>query len=632
MRLSYAAFLPLLLLSALVAAASPRPGFLDDPLADQDAERAIELMRAGDYARAREILGRIVVRRELARGLDHMTGGEPRDALVCFDHVLEVEPGNAEALYMRGRACFQAASQTPAGAQLFFEDALASFDAAWRRGYGVDAIFEASRSARMANQSERALELARRGTAELAGLEIVPELAQPAERTLAEAAFGRYVEVRQTGEDSEELFGLTEEALQKLLGRTPADAWSWQQLANLYQWRGDLERARTEAELGLEQLPEDALLHQRAAELTRMVGGRDAVIALFEGRIQRHPDVALGWWYSAVELVLRGCDAITAGTEARADFQLAEERFRSCRALESDYEADCRGYEAICRAGLGWSARARGELAEAERSFHSMEDAIERGLTWAYPPYLGSGIQGLQSLADDYYVEHEEEADAVANAVAIYDFLQAYLPDDGTIANNAGFFNRDLAVLLDQQAELALARARTKQDPSEAQAARTEANDLRELARERMERSWESYVRAATLAPRDARIQNDTGLIMAYYLRRDAKLAEEYILRAIALAEEQLGDEPYLASLDATMREDLPVALGDAYQNLGVLYLSMGRDPRRALEWFRKSLASGSAARPDVEEQWIPACEKMIAGDPDPLAAVENEIWLHQGR
>jgi tetratricopeptide (TPR) repeat protein len=599
---------------------------------EQDAERAIELVRAGEYEQARELLGQILVRRDLALGAEQMHGGDPRDALVHFDHALELEPKNASALFLRGRASFDAATLFPTNALYFYEDAEANFEDAWKGGYGVEAPFEASRAARMAGKSEKALELALAGMAELEKQAEPPELAQPAERTLVEAAFDRYVAQRQAGETADELYRLSEDHLKKLLGREPTDAWAWTQLTNLHQWGGDLASAFDAAKLGLEILPEDAGLHARAAELARASGGRELVLSFYSDFVTHRPEIALGWWYSGVELVLRGCDRLAQAAEAAADFKEAQARFQRCRQLQPSYEKDCRGYEVVCRSGLGWSARAQGDLAGAEVAFHSMEDVVEKGLSWAYPPYLGSGVEGLQALADDYYVGHEEDAGAVANAVAIYDFLQTYQPDDGTVANNAGFFNRDLAVLLDQQAERGLTRARDVQNPAERDAARSEAQSLRERARERMDRSWEAYQRAAALSPEDARIQNDTGLIMAYYLRSDAKVAEDYFLRAIALSEKQLADEALLASMPEHVRTDLPRAYGDACQNMGVLYLTMRRDPARAREWFEKSITIGPPDREDVTKEWILACEKMIAGDPEALAGVRREIWSHQDR
>jgi tetratricopeptide (TPR) repeat protein len=149
---------------------------------EQEADRAIELVRAGEYEQARELLGQILVRRDLALGEAQMQGGDPRDALVHFDHALELEPENAAALFLRGRASFEAAVLFPANALYFYEDAQSNFEDAWKRGYGVEAPFEASRAARMAGQGERR-ELALAGVVELetAGR---PVLAQPAERTV----------------------------------------------------------------------------------------------------------------------------------------------------------------------------------------------------------------------------------------------------------------------------------------------------------------------------------------------------------------------------------------------------------------------------------------------------------------
>ncbi len=625
-------FPALALLLPAIALATPGGATRAPDGGEQEVEHAIELVRAGSYLEAREILGRILVRRDLELGEQQMKGGDPRDALVHFDHALELEPKNAAALFLRGRASFEAATLFPGNAQFFYQDAQSNFEDARKHGYGVEATLEASRAARMAGQGEKALELALAGVAELDALDEPPVLSQPAERTLVEAAFDQYVEQRQAGDAGDELFRLTEDHLRKLLGRAPVDSWAWTQLTNLYQWKGDLASAFTEAKLGLELRPEDAGLHARAVELARASGGREQVLAFYADFVERRPEIALGWWYSGVELVLRACDQYAQAADARADFREAETRFQRCRQLEPIYENDCRGYEVVCRAGLGWSERAQGNLTAAEVAFYSMEDVVEKGLSWAYPPYLRSGIEGLQALAYDSYKGHEEDAAAVANAVAIYDFLQTYQPENGTVANDAGFFNRDLAVLLDQQAERGIVRAQSKPDPGEREAALSEAQSLRKRARERMERSWVAYQRAAALAPEDARIQNDTGLIMAYYLRSDAKLAEDCFLRAVALAESQLADEARLAQMDERVREDLPLAHGDACQNLGVLYLTMLRKPEQALEWFRKSCTIGPHERVDVTENWIPACEKMLAGDPDPLAGVRHEIWSHQDR
>jgi hypothetical protein len=259
---------------------------------------------------------------------------------------------------------------------------------------------------------------------------------------------------------------------------------------------------------------------------------------------------------------------------------------------------------------------------------HELEDVLES----AYPPHLRTGVDGLQQLLAEYYDDHEEDPEAVGIAVKIFDFLHAFLPEIPDFANNAGFFNRDLAVLLDQQAAAALGEASAFENPNARAQSEREAQRLRTRARELMERSWAAYQNASRLAPEDARIQNDTGLIMAYYLRTDAKAAERYFLRAIELAEAQLADEQVLAEMSDARREDLPVAYGDACQNLGVLGLTLTHDPQTALGWFEKALSIGPVERPDVTEAWIPACRRAIAGDSDALEVVRREVWLHRDR
>ena len=64
-------------------------------------------------------------------------------------------------------------------------------------------------------------------------------------------------------------------------------------------------------------------------------------------------------------------------------------------------------------------------------------------------------------------------------------------------------------------------------------------------------------------------------------------------------------------------------ALGDAYQNLGVLHLVLRNEPAEARKFFDKSFEVGP--RPRVGREWIaqialPACDRAAAGQPiDPV-------------
>lgn len=64
---------------------------------------------------------------------------------------------------------------------------------------------------------------------------------------------------------------------------------------------------------------------------------------------------------------------------------------------------------------------------------------------------------------------------------------------------------------------------------------RETADALGLRARDLMERSWRAYESAAWLSPEDARIVNDAGVILTYYLQRDPETAQRCFERAIEL-------------------------------------------------------------------------------------------------
>jgi hypothetical protein len=138
-----------------------------------------------------------------------------------------------------------------------------------------------------------------------------------------------------------------------------------------------------------------------------------------------------------------------------------------------------------------------------------------------------------------------------------------------------------------------------------------------------MERSYAAYSMAAELSPDDARIVNDTGLILAYYLRREPARARELFLRAIELGSAQLEAGIEDPERNAFVTE----AVGDAHQNLGVLALTLEGDAGAAREWFLKSIAIGPYPREVVESWYLPLCEKVLAGELDVREVVRASDW-----
>ena len=604
-----------------------------DPDADPRVAEAAGALHAGDLERARELTTQLLLEEKLSEGVRLFAEGRPREALPVLDDAIELDPRSAEAWFARGRAAFETAPDD-AQAQFFYADAQHSFERAAQRSKSARDHLWASRAARMAGDRSAALDHARKGVLALGQNEPPEGLDRSPERILAEAAFDRYVELRQAENDASELFRETEDQLARLLGDRPDDPWPWLQLANLYQWEGRLDDALATLERGLAVLPASEDLHNRGVAVAREAGGRERVFEVYERFRESHPDVALGVWYPAVETFERALERYQGGEDAREDFAEAERAFRACREQSPEYADACIGYEVMCRAGVAWCQfqASRGESVTAEQraqalqsakaAFLSMEDLKEGGLTWQIEGRLGSGIQGLEFLLLEYS-QDPMSVQSMVNAAAIADYLHVYLPDSADQANNAGFFNRDAAVLLEIEALRAASRAEEETDSAKSRELDREAERLRARATELMTRSYDAYKDAVRLNPDDVRVVNDTGLVMVYYLRSDVEAGEHYLRRAVSLGEEQLAE----TTLEGEDLLDLKEALGDAYQNLGVLHLTLKNDPAAARPFFEKSLEIGPYPRVQVEQVFLPACD----GNAEALTRISPpEIWNHE--
>lgn len=587
-----------------------------------------------------------------ARARDLVAAGRPYDALVLLDEAQAAAPEDAGVWYARGVAAL-AAGDLGTSATDFYIDAGRAFERAVELGYGPDASVGASRAARASLESERALELARAAEAALAAAHPAPVLEQPLERTLIEALFGVYVERRQAEVPANELFAELEERLTAATARDPRDAWAWTQLANLHQWEGGNEPAAQAFRHVLDLQPADSPTHERAVALARAAGGREAVLALYSDFDAAHPGSALSAWFQGVEVFGQAVVDLQANRSSIPGFEAARAHFVRCRELEPSYESSARGYEVMCQNGIAWALYAERDLEAAQAAFLATEDVIEGGLQWQIEGSLSSALLGLQFVADQYVQRGEGEFDLVGKpeAAAIFDLLREYKPDDADFANNAGFFHRDTCVILELQAQVAERYARGEKrvrldsgdiegstwetvqievTPEEREQALKDAAELRAAAQEHAQRSEAAYLAAAALAPEDVRVQNDAALVMVYHTRKDVPRTRALLERAIELGQRQVQD-PELSAED---QDRLLEAWGDAYQNLGLLCLTLERDPVAARAAFERSFEIGP--RPRVDRTWVelaalPACDRMAAGDPQALEGLDPRLWLHVG-
>jgi tetratricopeptide (TPR) repeat protein len=553
-----------------------------------------------------------------------MRTGDPRDAMLELDEALALRaPGlAAEVQLLRGVATLQMGTED--GVPMLFEDAHAAFTRAAEAGIPA-AWSGVARSAWMLHyqsgdpaRMEEALDLAVRAVEERdAGRTLEDRLRQTPERTLSEIAYD-YYRMTRTGalppESAPELFEITRGSLENEIRIDPGDAWAWERLADLYLWEQRSDEARGTLARAVELEPDSEALHRARVRVLESTGGWGDVVPAYEEFVAAHEGSALGRWFLGTARYEAALAAMLAGEREQAEaFRAAEADFVATRELEPSYAESCRSYELVCRDGLGWSLYHAGDLEGAAAAFLSMEDLQEGGLRWEDPGRLFSGLRSLEFVVaahNERWMQVFEQGSGVSYGQA-FPHLEAaaelatrafeYDPEAANAANNAGFFNRDLAVEYERQGVRALASEPSDEERAAERFAR---------ARETMERSYEAYVVAARLAPTDARVINDTGLILTYYLQRDLDDARAYLEQALEVGLPALeGDFE-----DEEARTAAREAVGDAYQNLGVLELTLLGDAAAARPHFEASLQYERAPRVQVTSFFLPLCDAVEAG------------------
>jgi len=563
--------------------------------------------------------------------------GRPEDALALSDRALELHPDAAAALMQRGRGFFDLGRKVSNAA--FIEDSLTTFVEAAAKFDNAQSWLGASQAAYNLARTDEALDYARRARTKLSERPAPEEL-----RTIAESTFGAYRNERQSNPGSTDcnaLFEETQDVLYQLIGVAPETAWAWRELANLMSWHGYTTEARNALEQGLAQVPTDTALHERFQTVVKASGGSQELLDYYETFARRYPAVAIGRFNAGLARFELGLEQLLARPEGEEGLSLAEHLSEEFRASQADFlrarEIDSSltdaaiGYEIICRDALGWSLYHAGDLDGARDAFLSMEDLLEGGLRWELKGSLLSGVTSLEFVAGAFFASQQdpsmsdlEKAHGMEKAAKIFDLLHEYQPEVVKWANNSGFFNRDVAVMLhDEARNLEAKLEREEFSEEEAKELVAKGRTMLARARELMDKSYRAYVDTSKLAPEDVRIVNDTGLILTYYLERDLDLAEEYLLRAVSLGEQQMQD----SSLAVDARYELENALGDAYQNLGVLHLKLTGKVEAAKEWLEKSLAIGPDPRPTISRVLLPKCEAALAGELNAPLVDEAGRW-----
>lgn len=364
------------------------------------------------------------------------------------------------------------------------------------------------------------------------------------------------------------------------------------ELADLDQWTGHLARAADRIARALAELPDAVALHQRLIDIHFFSDVSWRLPPLYRTLAAGHPLSATALWFRGYAALLEGDRARreTRFSEAREQYAACSRWLRESVEREASYAGSAARIAFLADLGTAWSAMAQRDHATATTGLMTLLDAAPELRT--LPDGLGRTLLDAIGTLENELVEQREFHLGLDLARRV----AAAVSDEASWYNNLGFLLREHATLV--------------------QGGAFGEEDAAPRARALFEESWAAYLRAAQLAPADARIVNDAALIQAYHLRTELPRAEAMFRQSIEAGQRQLDE------MGAAPPEDerFPVAqaVGDAFQNLGFLAYHVHAHPARALEEFRRSMETNSGSRPEVE-RWIDALEGRAEIPEDPF-------------
>jgi len=371
------------------------------------------------------------------------------------------------------------------------------------------------------------------------------------------------------GDDTAQLAALAAAEFDGARSQFPAEA--SMRIASIHQWLGQDHAAVIELERGVRSAPTEPAVHDAYIGLLDSIGQADALTGAYARFVREMPDQPMIVWFQAYVHETHGDRLRQQGNFQRAvtAYEKAHRLYGECKVTMPHFTDDARKRIARCDLAISSAAVETGDARTAAAHVLAAIDASP-----ATTEYADDGSPGVRDNFQVHFTAAvfavhrclaESGTDALSRTLEFNEAVAAKCPDRfGFVYNNAGLAARDLGVQ----------KANAGDDAA---------------AKELWERAYRHYEKATALLANDARTANDCGLMLVYHLRRDLPRARELFDRAITIGEAQLAALP--ADADASQREQLEEAVGDAWQNIAILLRDLQNEPFDA---------------------WRPFCEKSV--------------------
>jgi tetratricopeptide (TPR) repeat protein len=501
---------------------------------------------------------------------------DPMRALDAAESLLREAPGLRAARLVAAEGSMRLAQSGTGPAQLHYVDAAAQFEKALADGDDADqplAVQLLAECRYQLGEFEACEAAALRAARAYAAVDLPERRAAAGDCLLlaGRAAMQQMVALRQQeldgndrdgrgkvafGKETLRLGGAAASHFDAARAESPGEATT--ALALLYRWLENSSAVLQTLERGLRETPQETAIHDAFLAWMQETGQHEAMLGTYAQLVRNQPTTTILRWHQGRALFARADKLRQDGNfqGGVAAYDKAAAAFGDYLAMVPGHADSARQWLALCDLSACRCAVDMGDLATAEQRLFAAADASPA--TTSYP-------DGAPQLVDSFgnhfagaaFAIHaacaESGDDALAKALAFNERVLARFPDRwGFLYNNAALAARDLGVQKSQQGDAAAAK------------------DL-------WERSYGFYEKAVALSPDDARIVNDTGLMLIYHLDRDLDRARALFERAIELGKGQLAALP--ADADPRERERLEEAVGDAYQNIAVLLKEQLRKP-----------------------------------------------------